>query len=120
MDIDEFVKYNRSENIKISNCLDIYNFEKNTKSFCEFCRNYERIITENKIYYSLNNFIFLLNLKGKEDINFEFEQEINLDEFVENKVSPLIYELNELYFMMSVKINIMFCAFFLSIKHGIY
>ena len=100
LDIAEFSKYNRSrsKNIKISNCLDIYNFAKNTKSFCESCRNYQRIITKNKIYYSPNNFIFLLNLKGNEDINFEIEQEINLDEFIENKVSPLIYELNGIVF----------------------
>ena len=85
LDIAEFSKYNRSrsKNIKISNCLDIYNFAKNTKSFCKDCGNYQRIITKNKIFYSPNNFIFLLNLKGNEDINFEIEQEINLDEFIE-------------------------------------
>ena len=89
--------YNRSENIKISNCLEIYGFAKNTRIFCEFCRKYEWIITK-KIYHSPNDFIFLLNLKGNENINFVIEQEINLYEFIENKYSPLIYELNGIIF----------------------
>ena len=58
---------------------------------------------KNRIFYSPNNFIFLLNLKGNEDINFDIEQEINLNEFILNKISPLIYELNGVVFFDASK-----------------
>ena len=103
LDITEVAKYNRSENIKISNCLEFYYLAKNIKSFCSFCKKYERITYKNRIFYSPNNFIFLLNLKGNEDINFDIEQEINLNEFILNKISPLIYELNGVVFFDASK-----------------
>ena len=103
LDITEVAKYNRSESIKISNCLEFYYLAKNIKSFCSFCKKYERMTFKNKIYYSPNNFIFLLNLKGNEDINFDIEQEINLNEFILNKISSLIYELNGIVFFDASK-----------------
>ena len=98
LNVVDVFKYKKLEKIKIKNCIDFYNIPTNKKSYCNFCKKYQRITTKNKIYFFPKVFIFLLDLNKNKNINFIIEQKINLDEFKENKTVPLIYKLNGVVF----------------------
>ena len=94
-------KYKQSKNVKISDCLDFYSFNKNQKAFCPFCNSYNEAMIKTNIYISPNIFVFLLdikNIKEEENIKFIVEQKINLDKYIENKGSPRNYELHGIVF----------------------
>ena len=104
LNIFDCAKYRRLQSIKIENCLDFYNIPKIKKKFCYFCKEYKETTTITQIYSSPNIFIFLLNLDNNtddeeyDDINFIIEKEINLGKFIENKKSPMNYEINGIVF----------------------
>ena len=93
-------KYKQSKNVKISDCLDFYSFNKNQKAFCPFCNSYNDAMIKTNIYISPYIFVFLLDTKNikEENIKFIFEQKINLDKYIENKGSPINYELHGIVF----------------------
>ena len=110
-DCAKFYK-NKIQEIKIENCLDFYSIDKyKTKTFCNFCKVYGDNTSKTSIYSSPNIFIFLLDLKVNQNINFIIEQKIKLDKFIENKNVPLNYELNGIvYFDLNKNKYNAFCA----------
>ena len=74
---------NKIQEIKIENCLEFYSKDKyKTKNFCNFCKAYGDNISKTSIYSSPNILIFLLDLKGNQNINFVIEQNIHLDKLL--------------------------------------
>ena len=102
---------NKIQEIKIENCLEFYSLLKcGVKNFCNSCKAYRENTSKTSIYSSPNIFIFLLDLKGNQNINFVIEQNIHLDKFIENKSAPLNYELNGIvYYDLKKKKYNAFC-----------
>ena len=111
LDCAKFYK-NKIQEIKIENCLEFYSMYKyNTKTFCSFCKAYGECASETLIYSSPIVFIFLLDFKGNQNINFVIEQRINIDKFVENKNAPSSYDLNGIvYYDLNKKKYNAFCV----------
>ena len=102
---------NKIQEIKIENCLEFYSLLKcGVKNFCNSCKAYRENTSKTSIYSSPNIFIFLLDLKGNQNINFVIEQKIHLDKYIENKSAPLNYELNGIvYYDLNKKKYNAFC-----------
>lgn len=98
LNISDCYKSKKIKEIKIENCLEIYEKDKIKKNFCSYCGNYEKNTTKTTIYSSPNIFIFLLDLNLNSNIKFIIEQQINLNKFIENKAAPLTYELKGIVF----------------------
>jgi len=111
LDCAKFYK-NKIQEIKIENCLELYSMDKcNIKNFCSFCKEYEDYTSKTLIYSSPNIFIFLLDFKGNQNINFVIEQKINLDKYIEKKSAPSYYELNGIvYYDLNKKKYNAFCV----------
>ena len=105
LNIYDCARFGRYQQLRIENCLKFYKIPKIKKKYCYFCKGYNEVTTTTQIYSSPNIFIFLLNLenytddKDYDNINFIIEKNINLGNFIENKIGPLKYELNGIVFL---------------------
>jgi ubiquitin C-terminal hydrolase len=107
LDIFGCARYKKLQLVKLEDCLNFYNTTKIKKNFCHFCKEYKEATISTQIYSSPNIFIFLLNLENKDrenaDVNFILEKHINLGNFIENKIGPSKYDLNEIVFLNKIK-----------------
>ena len=84
--------------ININNCLTYNSLGRPKKAYCNNCRKFTQMMSSSKIYSSPNTFIFLLN-RGNMDqnlmnIRFQLEEKININNFIEIKNAPSLYQLN--------------------------
>lgn len=96
LDILEFYKNIEKKNVTIYDCLN-YEMKKKKHSYCYYCKNKGDIMIISGIYSPPKIFVFLLNNgnfnKELLNVNFILEEEINLNKFIEQKLSPQKYEL---------------------------
>ena len=90
--------YEDKKEIRIKDCIEFYELEKNRQNFCIKCNKYCYITTKTNIYSSQKNFIFLLDFKETKKINFILEKEINVKEFNEDEKNPTKFVLNGIVF----------------------
>ena len=95
LNIIDVVKYDKSRKIKIKNCIDFYNtIPISKKNFCFNCNKYEQMVSQTCICFYPKIFVFLLDLKNNNKINFIIEPKIALGE----KPAKIIYVLNGIVF----------------------
>ena len=100
LNISSVEKFKKTQNIKLSDCLDFYQLNLDKQHFfCEYCKCYSKVAVYNKIYTSPNYFVFLLDINENKNINFMLELVINLEGYIESKNNmPTKYELNGIVF----------------------
>ena len=98
LNVNDYYKYNSNKYIKIEDFLVFYGITRNKKAFCNSCKKYKNLRSTSKIFSSSNFLIFLLDLKGNENINFIIEKKINLHKFIKNNNINKYYYLNGIVF----------------------
>ena len=98
LNVNDYYKYNSNKNIKIEDFLVFYGITRNKKAFCNSCKKYKNLRSTSKIFSSSNFLIFLLDLKGNENINFIIEKKINLGKLIKNNNINKYYYLNGIVF----------------------
>ena len=90
--------YSKKENIPIDliDCIKYY-YEKlnNFDFFCSYCNNFCGQTSSNRIYYSPNIFIFILN-RGKNNIHsvkMNYPPKLEISDYIESDKTPTNYEL---------------------------
>ena len=90
--------YSKKENIPIDliDCIKYYYEKLNYFDFfCPYCNNYCGQTSSNRIYYSPNIFIFILN-RGKNNIHsvkMNYPPNLEISDYVESDKTPTNYEL---------------------------
>ena len=96
LDCLDFKKTIDKNIINIYDCLE-YELNITKKAFCCYCRKKADIKSISGIYSSPRIFVFLLNSGNFDEnllnLNFKLETVINLKNFIENKKSPIKYDL---------------------------
>ena len=98
LDISGTYQY-KNNNINLIDCLHYHKMEKRQKLFCNKCRKYEEILSKLNIYLTSKTIIFSLN-RGDLDkanlinIKFDIQEQLDLTFFIEQKKTPIHYELN--------------------------
>ena len=100
--------------ITINDCLEFYSFPRQQTLFCNTCRKYTKVMNQSQIYSTPNTFIFSLDRKNLDqnymNIAFNINEQLNLNNFIENKGSPTNYQLiGVLSFYINENKYISFC-----------
>ena len=100
--------------ITINDCLELYSFFREQTLFCNTCRKYTKIMSQSQIYSPPNTFIFSLDRKNVDknymNIPFNLTEQLNLDNYIENKSLPTNYQLiGVLSFYVNENKYISFC-----------
>ena len=110
LNIFDVARYkNKIESMKLEDCLEFYSIPKIKKKYCYSCKEYKESTTTTQIFSSPNIFIFLLNLENTtndeelDNINFIIEKQVDLSKFIENKSSPLKYELTGMVYLDKIR-----------------
>ena len=91
---------NQKNYLTLYDCLDYYKSSKLHDLYCNNCSLQKKMVLITNIFSSPGNFVFLLD-RGDFDndgknvlrIPFELSDKIELDNFIENKISPKKYQL---------------------------
>ncbi len=91
---------NQRNSLTLYDCLDYYKSSKQHVLYCNNCSLQKKMTLITNIFSSPNNFVFLLD-RGDFDndgknvlrVPFELSDKIELDNFIENKISPKKYQL---------------------------
>lgn len=95
----EYGKFYNGRSVSIYNCFEFDNedvvFDGDNKVFCNKCNQLNVALCKNKIFSSPHVLIIVLNRgKGNQfDCNVEFEENLNIEKYVERKECPRNYKL---------------------------
>jgi hypothetical protein len=92
--LKEYKKKKENQPVHIQNCFDYYsNFKEsnNKESQCNICNRMTKHISNYLVYNAPKYFIFII--KGSDNKNIKFEEELNLETFVDENSQYKIYNL---------------------------
>ena len=96
LNISEFYKNNKKDNITLCECLD-YLKQNYIEKNCKKCKSICKIRVINRIFNSPNIFTFILDRENLNEelmkISFLIEEKINLNNYIENNNANKEYEL---------------------------